>query len=120
MVGSQCLLSTWYTIDSETHPCGRQALLTEITHAGCLRLKHSEVYSFEVMGDILLLLVFAYTADLDHVVTSHNETQIESTLTLVIFSEMNGEIASGELELNFSNLIGQYFSRLQSCHMLHT
>lgn len=78
-----------------------------------------------MVGDILLLIVFSHYAAFDHVVTSHEETQVESTFTFAVFSEMNKDALSlslslGESDLEFSNLMEQYFTRPQSYHALHT
>lgn len=54
-----------------------------------------------MVGDILLLIAFPHNAALDHVVTSHEETQMENKLTLAVFSEVNKATLWESLILNF-------------------
>lgn len=67
------------------------------TQSPVLRLSGASKYSFEIVGDILPLTVFSHNAALDHVVTSHEETQMENKLTSAVFSEMNKEALSGRV-----------------------
>lgn len=55
----------------------------------------------EMVGDILLLIVFLHNAALDHVVTSHEETQMENKLTFAVFSKMKKEALWESLISNF-------------------
>lgn len=54
------------------------------TELPVLRLSGALKYNFEMVGDILRLIVFVHNAALDHVVTSHEETKLESKLTFAV------------------------------------
>lgn len=61
------------------------------------RLSGALKCSFEIVGDILPLILFSHSGALDHVVTSHEETQMENKVILAVFSEMNKEVLSGRV-----------------------
>ena len=54
------------------------------TELPLLRLTGALKYNFEMVGDILRLIVFVHNSALDHVVTSHEETKMESKLTFAV------------------------------------
>lgn len=85
---------------SETLPHQGWVLLTE-SPIQDLRSSGTMKYSFEMVGDILLLIVFSHNAALDHVVTSHEGTQMENKLTFAVFSEMNKKSLWESWILNF-------------------
>ena len=89
-----------WTVCSETLPHQGWVLLTE-SPIQDLRSSGTMKYSFEMVGDILLLIVFSHNAALDHVVTSHEGTQMENKLTFAVFSEMNKKSLWESWILNF-------------------